>query len=152
MEIFDMPESKIYIAIYFVYITSIFYVLSILSKNALQKVLVFQFANFFIFYILVFRRIDYTDIIQISGVIVSVVFLIAMTKVVYDSKKLPKQKFKNILFSVPVFLTLLFMGSLMLGIEAINFHKGWYWGYILSTISFLIGIYLYRKQIFDHKK
>jgi hypothetical protein len=56
-------------------------------------------------------------------------------------KKIDKKNY------LPIFIVFLFIGSYILGREAIGLQMPWFTGYILATISFLIGIVIYRKQI-----
>lgn len=145
-----MISSETHIGIFFLYSFMIYLILSILCKEPLQKILAI-FLPLFYFGITLsdIRFLNYSNNFYVLKDVIFFLIFLGFVKVRYDHDKLPKLTYKN--SSKPIFLALLFFISYILGIKAIDFHMGWYWGYILSTVSFLIGVYLYRKQIFVHK-
>lgn len=131
----------------FIYAFVLFLILGILNRNKFHG----QIA-FFIFIISLFlfkfgHNFNYKNISNILIAIFLFFFLIILFVIDYKIKNLPQRKDRIILSFKPVIVTLLFIISCILGSNASDLKMPWLTGYILVTLSFIISLILYRKEL-----
>jgi energy-coupling factor transporter transmembrane protein EcfT len=125
-----------------IYEYALYAILYLFSKDELHKWISSLSMFLLIFYIFVGRHFDYS----IPDFIVACIFILFWTifyiKIVRVHRKIDK---KNLSLR-PLVMVFLFIGSYILGVNAKHFHLSWYTGYMLATISFLIGVFIYKRQ------
>lgn len=131
----------------FIYAFVLFLILGILNRyNFHGQIALFIFAvPLFLFEI--GYEFDYRKVSNILVAIFFFLFLIILFVIDYKIKNLPQRKDRIILSFKPVIVTLLFIISCILGIKASDLKMPWLTGYFLVTLSFIIGLFLYRKEL-----
>jgi hypothetical protein len=128
-----------------IYGYALYAILYIFSRNELHK-WISQLSGFLlIYYIFIGKHLgDRTPCSFITGILI--LFLIILFLTIYYIKKVRGKINKKSHLLRPAFVAFLFIGSYLLGMTAKDLQLPWFTGFILTTISFLIGIVIYRKQ------
>ena len=135
------------IPLLFIYAYVLFFILGILNRHNLHgQIALFIFAvPLFLFE--VGYEFDYKKVSNILVALSFFFFLIILFVIDYKIKNLPQRKDRIILSFKPVIVTLLFIVSCILGIKTSDFKMHWLTGYFLVTLSFIVGIFLYRNEL-----